>query len=320
MINKLKKILFLFFKKISNFLIKTRIHKKIPAISFLYDFLFRHLWSDPEIIEIQGSKMYLNVREADLSMRKTFQSYATDKIHEKETTDLFKKNLKIGDVVLDLGANIGYFTLLAARIVGKKGRIYSFEPEPKNYKYLIKNIDLNGYNNIFPFQKAVSNKNGITDLFLCPYDTGHHTINQKEGIDDYHLKGNQKIEKIKIETVVLDDFIGTKEKRIDVIKMDVEGAEALVFQGMEKIINENKDIKIFFEFYPLLIKKMGNSPRELIQTILEDYLFSVFVIPSDYDASQNKIIKINNADELLNLCQKEDSHLNLYLKRGNETL
>ncbi len=58
----------------------------------------------------------------------------------KNTTQLFKKVINEGDVVVDLGANIGYFSLLAAQLVGARGKVYSFEPEPKNYHYLQRNI------------------------------------------------------------------------------------------------------------------------------------------------------------------------------------
>jgi FkbM family methyltransferase len=260
--------------------------------------------------------MYVNVNEKDYSMRKTFEAYASNLVHETATTELFKKVVKEGNVVIDLGANIGYFTLLAARIVGSKGKVYSFEPEPKNYNYLLKNIKLNNYENVIAIQKAVSDKNEKNKLFICPYESGHHTIKQHEGIEAYRPDTfNKRKEFIEIETITLDDFFENQEEPIDVIKMDIEGAEMLALSGMNRIIRTNKKLKMFVEFFPLLIEKMGNSPREFIRKLLEDYHFSIFIIPDDYNASKGEMIKINNLQEVMNLRKDEKDHFNLFLTR-----
>jgi tRNA G37 N-methylase Trm5 len=81
---------------------------------------------------------------------------------ERDTVRLFERILRAGDVVVDIGAHVGYFTLIAARSVGPEGRVYAFEPDPENYALLVRNIELNGYQNIMPIQKAVWN---LTDLF-----------------------------------------------------------------------------------------------------------------------------------------------------------
>lgn len=312
---RLKLNLFKVLKKIYSFLIGTGIHRKLPFMAPIYDFLFQYLWSYPEVIEIQGSKMYINVREKDPKMRKTFQSYALDRTHEEITTRLFKKTVKEGNIVIDLGANIGYFTLLAANLVGKRGKVYAFEPEPKNYNYLLKNIRLNNYDNVLATQKAVSDKIGRTNLYICEHDTGHHTINQYEGIKNYKPNTDNKETFIEIDTVTLDDFLKNKEKAVDIIKMDIEGAEVLALSGTKEIIRQNQNIKMFIEFFPLLIKKMGSSPEEFIRKLLEDYGFSVFVIGKDYDARNQELLRINNVDEVMAFCKGEKDHLNLFIKK-----
>jgi len=312
---KLKLTLFGILKRFYNLFIKTGIHRKIKIMVPVYDFLFQHLWPHQDVIEIQGSKMYINVREKDPEMRKTFQSYALNRIHEESTTNLFQKTIKKGDIVVDLGANIGYFTLLAARLVGKGGRVYAFEPEPRNYSYLLKNIQLNSYSNITAIQKAVSDRDGKARLYMCPYDTGHHTINQQEGIEDYRHGRTGRVSAVDVESVILDRFMEGREDGIDVIKMDVEGAEALALSGMDRILKENKDIKMFVEFFPLFIKKMGSSPEEFISKLLEDYGFSIFIIGQDYDAYNKELLRINSADELMNFCRDKEDHLNLFIKK-----
>jgi hypothetical protein len=96
--------------------------------------------------------------------------------------------------------------------------------------------------------------------------------------------------------------------------MDVEGAEMLVLAGMDKTLRANRNIKMFVEFFPLLIEKMGNSPQEFIRKLLDDYHSSIYIIPDDYDAQKGEMIKINNVEDVMNLCKKEESHINLFLK------
>ncbi|MBA4320652.1 MAG: hypothetical protein C0412_19845 [Flavobacterium sp.] len=318
---EIKSILFKTLENNLSFFGRIGLTKKTPGVLKIYNFFYNLFWPYKNVIEIQGSKMWVGIKQEPLSMRRTFELYASNLIHEKATTDLFKKVVKEGNVVVDLGANVGYFTLLAARLVGEKGKVYAFEPEPKNYSYLVKNIKLNNYNNVQAFQKAVSDKNGKTQLYICDYDSGHHTINQYGGVEKYSRGRLVEEKSIEIEAVTLDEFFKNREESIDVIKMDVEGAEALALAGMDNILRKNKKLKMFVEFFPLLIRKMGNSPEEFIYKLLKDYQFSIYVIPEDYDAQKGEMIRINSAEEIMNSCKGEESHINLFLEKdGNNKI
>lgn len=303
-------------RKTNDALVRTDIVKKIPGTSTAYyslrDFLFQHFWPYQNVIEIQGSKMYVDVHYESLGMRRTFQAYAFSRIHEPSTTRLFKEVVKQGDFVVDLGANIGYFTLLAAKLMGKKGKAYAFEPEPTNFGFLTKNIKLNGYNNIVANQKAVSDRQGKVRLYINPEDTGHHTIKQYEGKSD---DGRRFVE---VDMIPLDDFFKGERHPIDVVKMDIEGAEMLALSGMDRVINENKNLKMFVEFYPTIIREMGSSPEEFACELLEHYHFSMFVISDDYWGLKEKSIKIGSVDELVNICKGEQAHVNLFLEKGDK--
>lgn len=312
----LKAWFFKMFKKTYDVLAKTPL-RKIPHIWEISNLFFRALWPNQNVIDVQGSKMFINVNDSDLRMKKTFQAYGMNLIHEESTTALFKKAVKPGHIVVDLGANIGYFTLLAAKLIGEDGKVFSFEPEPKNFGYLKKNIELNHYKNVFAYQKAVSNNVGKTKLFICAYDSGHHTINHFEGIEAYRQGRRGETKEIEIDMVTLDNFLADKTGRVDIIKIDVEGAEALAIEGMEETIKKNKNIIIFLEYFPLLIKKMGSSPQQLIESLLSDFQFNLFAIGHDYSVSNSNtdLIKIQTYEQLKNLLKGETDHVNLFLSR-----
>jgi len=159
--------------------------------------------------------------------------------YEPMTTRVFKHILKPDMRVIDVGANVGYFTLLSASIVGNKGRVYSFEPEQKNFNELLSNIELNGYKNVTANRKAVDSKNGIAQFSVSRFEPGRHSL-----IAD--TMGG-KIDKVDVETIRLDDAVKGK---IDLIKTDTEGNEFGVIQGAEKLLRQ-KDIKLIVEFFSI---------------------------------------------------------------------
>lgn len=272
---------------------------------------------EARVIDVQGFKMWINPKDSYV-MRKTFRAYEGNRVHEPATTELFRKIVKRGDFVIDIGANIGYFSLLSASL---GARVKAFEPGLKNIQYLNKNININSYMMIKTELIAISNEDGVTDLFMCPYDSGHHTINQDKGIKDYRKTSLMRkcldlfLKKQKSESVVmkrLDDFKLTP----DIIKMDCEGAEALALEGMNETLNRSPNIKMVIEFFPLLLRSMGSSPKDFINKLLNNYKFRMFIIPDDYDAVSGKMIEVKEYMELLQCCSGEEDHLNLYLKRS----
>jgi FkbM family methyltransferase len=313
----MKKFFFKTLEKMKSLFSKLGFNRRTFALDRIYTFFYKIFWPYEKLIEIQGIKMVINPREVSLEMLKTFEIYKENKIHEKETTELLKKIVKEGNLFVDLGANMGYFTLLAAKLVGPQGKVFSFEPEPKNYRCLLKNIEINNYKNVIALQKAVSDRKGKTRLYICDYDSGHHTINKFDGIESYSRGRFTRKHSIEIETITLDDFFKNQEDSIDIIKMDIEGAEALALTGMDNILRKNKKLKMIVEFFPLLIRKMGNSPEEFIRKLLEDYQFSINIIPGDYDAQKGEMIKIKEVSKIFDFCRGEMDHLNLFLEHNS---
>ncbi len=190
-------------------------------------------------------------------------------IWEIANTKFSTKNISKGDVALDVGANIGYFTLLFAKLVGNRGKVFAFEPEPSNFEILKKNVKRNNYLNVELEQAAVADYNGMTKLFLSHVAAGGHSVIAKK-----FLRGGN----ISVKVTKLDDYFKGNDlfNKISFVKIDVEGAEFEVLKGMKKILEENKKFNIILEFNPSSIRKEGKDPLALLE-FLESLGFDFYV-------------------------------------------
>ena len=116
--SKLKSISFSAFQKAAKLLWGTGIGK-VPGILAVYDFLFQSLYPNKSIKEVQGSRMLLGRDRLPRRFKGAFRDIILLRVHEELMTEMFKKSVKEGDIVVDLGANIGYYTFLAAQLGGK---------------------------------------------------------------------------------------------------------------------------------------------------------------------------------------------------------
>ncbi|MFY3740363.1 MAG: FkbM family methyltransferase [Candidatus Nitrosomirales archaeon] len=212
-----------------------------------------------DTFEVLGHKMFLH--------RKNMPDVILHGVHDPTETALVKREINRGDIVLDLGAHIGYYTLIFAECVGETGKVFAFEPDPTNFAILKKNIEINGFKNVILSQKAVSNRTGITKLHLSEQDHMAHRIHE------WHSSNNS----IEVETIALDDYFKDYNGEIDFIKMDIEGAEIKAIQGMHSLLQRNKQLKIILEFNPPVMKESGLQPEKL-PTMLEDYGFELYNI------------------------------------------
>ncbi|SFM80559.1 FkbM family methyltransferase [Thermodesulforhabdus norvegica] len=174
--------------------------------------------------------------------------------YEKFTMQLFKKTLAPGMVVCDIGAHIGFYSLIAARKVGSRGRVYAFEPDPRTFPYLVRNIKQNGFSElIVPVKKAVSNQEGVLRLHLDEVTGGDTSL--------FHRDTSGRT--IEVQSIKLDDFLPNQVK-VDVIKMDIEGGETVALEGMENVLKRSSDVKMFVECNPDMLHKAGSSVEDLL--------------------------------------------------------
>lgn len=244
----MRKILLAMYKKGCNILSGYGFGRFYPVI-VADEFLVSHL--KPNFVEVQGHKMFLDSKD---SLRLSISEF-----HEPFETELVKKEIKSGYVVLNIGANIGYYTLIFAKLVGKEGKVFAFEPDPDNFALLKKNVEINGYLNVTLVQKAISNKTGKIRLYLSERSKGDHRI--------CNLHDGRK--SIEIEAIQLDDYFKNYNGRIDFIKMDIQGAEGAAIQGMPLLLQKIKRTKMITEFWPSGLKKFGTEPEEFLKLLLK---------------------------------------------------
>jgi len=228
------------------------------------------------------------------------------RIHEQHITELVKKTIKKEDVVVDLGANIGYFTLIFSKLVGPKGKVFAFEPDPTNFAILRENVLINKCSNVILIQKAVSKISEEGIMYLSENNKGDHRI--------FDSGDNRK--KITIETISLDDYF-KDSSRINFVKMDIQGSEILALRGMKEILEKNKKhIKILAEFWPNGLKKAGANPKDFFN-ILKKYNFIFFENREiDYD-----LIPIKNIDSFINnYSNSEESAASVFAIQAKQSI
>jgi FkbM family methyltransferase len=202
---------------------------------------------------VLGHTMYLH--HHDCAVSPCIWRYG---LFEPSETALLPKLVREGDTVLDLGANIGYFTLLLARKVGPTGRVFAFEPDPDNFALLARNVEVNGYTNVVLENKAVGERTGTAGLFLCADNPGDHRI--------YATAGEAR-ERVTIDTVRLDDYAPLRGARVDLIKMDIQGAEAGALAGMAGLLRRSAGCRLLTEFWPYGLRHAGADPRAYLEAL-----------------------------------------------------
>lgn len=227
-------------------------------------------------------------------------------IWEPAETLLSLKYIKPGYTVLDIGANIGYYTLLFSRYVGPNGQVYSFEPEPRNFAVLHGNVSLNNLSNVISSRLALSNKKCLQELYTASDNLGDHRLSYKQGRAS-----------ITVELDTMDHFFSNRGKTVHFVKIDTQGAEEMILDGMAELITMNtRHLLVLTEFSPILLMLMGSSYRSYLKLLTK---LSARVI--QFSSKENGQIKINRItiDDLEDIARHllslgiEDEGINVFL-------
>lgn len=184
--------------------------------------------------------------------------------YEPQEIRFFRSMLKPGDTALDIGANFGLYTILAAKQVGREGRVLAFEPNPNSLRYLRLNILLNRQSRIEVVPVALSNEEGETE-FICVSQGAYSALKVGE------TPGNTSAITVRQTTL---DAIAAAESLylVDFVKMDVEGAELLVLQGGEEFFSRIPRPLVMCEFNDNRAAPYGHTSRDVYQWLRDrDY-------------------------------------------------
>lgn len=232
----------------------SRVIRRFPLAYSTYTALYQR-WAPRRDVFVESHGHKLFVHPEDMGMARAFLLQRGQ--WEDAETRVLSSFLKEGMTFVDVGANLGYYTLLAARLVGSSGHVFSFEPFPANFQLLERNVNSNGYGNVTLIPKAVSDRSGKATLQIDSNSSGGHSLS--------HLRGGTR--SISIETVTLDDYFTGNATSIDVVKTDTEGADPAVFRGMTGILRRHPNLVLFTEFFPRAIQAMGYAPEGYLRDL-----------------------------------------------------
>lgn len=226
----------------------------------------------------------------------SFRDWADDAIYflgtyENFCTETVKKHIKPGDVCLDVGANIGWYSTLFSKIVGQNGAVHSFEPVPRTFAELEKNVRLNGAPpNVFLNNFGLGDAEKTLEIHLFDgMPSGHASLAARE---------NQPAQSFAVQIKTLDSYLLEREiERVDFVKVDIEGAELMFLKGASKLFEQKTPPVIFMEMALETTKEFGYKPNDLIEfirAVRADYEFYAL------DESAEKLVKIEgfSADQI----------------------
>lgn len=243
------------------------------------------------IRKVNDYPMLLTFRESGIS-----KGLMINRQRENVETEVVKRIVKPGMCILEIGANVGYYTILMAKLVGENGKIYSYEPYPPSIDILVRNIKLNKLNDIVEVQSlAVSSENTIQKLYLGKASNVHSLINYKTDDNDADY--------IEVETKDIMEILVNTDRKIDLVRMDIEGHERELFNRLTSNIKAVLPTRIFFEIHPLGDIDPDPTFTKPLTNMLElGYRPQLVISSSNLDAKKRfdelnyqpfKVIKVN---------------------------
>ncbi len=225
-----------------------------PRRHRVYRLLSRLAADRHEIYRVEGGQIYLNLHESPMMVQVAMGTY------ESAKHAMIRRHLRAGMTFIDVGANMGDFTLLAARLVGSAGTVLSIEPELKNHSILQRSIDLNDYTNIRALRIALSDRDGSASLRILGRSTEHTLSPEFKGLRE-----------ITVPTRTLDAVVAEQQlKRVDMVKIDVQGWEIEVLRGAAHTLRAYPRIVL------LLDLPKQSEKRRAIGEYLAQFSFTYF--------------------------------------------
>lgn len=229
-------------------------------------------------------------------------------IWEAYETQLTLALLKEGDVFVDVGANLGYFTVLAAARVGERGRVFAFEPDPDNYTLLVNNVALNGLDTrVSLVQAALAEHDGQGTLFLSDHNLGDHQV--------FDATGTRC--SVPVSLLNGSDYLAARCDGVNLLKIDTQGSEHAVMTGLLPFLTRlEQPPQVIIELTPLSLRQAGTSGRALIECLasLDQPFWIIDHIEHELAASNAEALAVwcDNVDG----CTGDEGFMNILVGQG----
>lgn len=203
--------------------------------------------------------------------------------YEVFCTKIIEKHIGAGDICLDVGANIGWFTTLFSKLVGNRGEVHAFEPVPETFDLLKENVALNeSAANVFLNNFALGDEEKTSDIHIFEnMPMGHSSLAAKAGQNSVTVSAQLK---------TLDSYLRERKiERVDFVKVDIEGAEMMFLSGAGKLFEQATPPVIFMEMALETTKEFGYFPNDLIVFLREKADYKFYAL----DETDEKLIEID---------------------------
>lgn len=233
---------------------RTRLAARASRLALLADAAAQHRGRVPDVsgtVEVETTFARLLLDERDEVIRPALEA---TRGWEPGQTALLGGRIRPGMTVVDCGAHVGYYTCLAARLVGPRGLVVAFEPSPRNHELLLANVWRNGFANVVCYPWAVSDATGFAELHLSAGNSGDHRLRAPAG---------EERERVRVRTVALDDLTALRPP-VDVVKLDVQGGEEPAVRGMERLLAASPSVLVTLELTPGLVRESGADPASVL--------------------------------------------------------
>lgn len=289
----MRSIVAFLYRKIGALLLGTGISQRFPFN--LADKIIRRLFRRSQAL-VDGHRFHLDAHDSlNLSLYGEFEPFETEVV---------RRLVPPGTVVVDIGANIGYYTLLFARLAGPTGAVYAFEPAPENFRLLGLNIQANGYHNITPVQAAVCDVSGEITFHLSPTNEADHRLYAQT-----NEAGAPRLA-LTVPSLRLDDYPPLRERPVSLIKMDIQGAEGRALAGMTQLLGRPTPMTIVMEFWPYGMNAAGTNPNDVI-----DLLLNAGFALEEIDENRRHVCPVKPSELLTRLTIKNQAFTNLLCRR-----
>lgn len=214
-----------------------------------------------------GTKMFVDARDISIAPH-----LMLDGVWEEWTERVLRQLLEPGHAVVEVGANVGYFTLIAAHEVGATGSVIAFECDPVLAQIVRDNIEINGLQKIARVdERAASDRDGTATFYATDRHRGNGTL--LAGLEQVPSNAHDARAAIDVQTTTLDTALG--DARVDLLKIDAEGAETAIFRGAAALLEGGRVATIVAEWYPAYVHAAGDDPRTVLEAFAaRGYAFS----------------------------------------------